>query len=107
MMNLDLRHADLIVLSACETARGRVSAGEGVIGMTWALFVAGCPSTVASEWKVETGSTARLMVAFHRGLRSRVGKAAALREAQLTLLRSAEYRHPFYWAGFAMLGDGR
>jgi CHAT domain-containing protein len=106
MMTLRL-DAELAVLSACETARGRVSAGEGMIGMTWALFVAGCPTTVASQWKVESRSTSRLMVGFHRKLRAGRGKAAALREAQLALLREQSYRHPFYWAGFALYGDGR
>lgn len=60
LMKLDL-NADLVVLSACETARGRVGAGEGVIGLTWALFVAGCPRTVVSQWKVESASTTELM----------------------------------------------
>jgi hypothetical protein len=65
IMQMDLR-ADLAVLSACETARGRVGAGEGVIGLTWAFFVAGAPTTVVSQWKVRADSTAALMVEFHR-----------------------------------------
>ena len=69
ILDLDLG-ADLAVLSACETGRGRAGAGEGLIGMTWAFFVAGCPATVASQWKVEAASTNRLMLAFHRELRS-------------------------------------
>src|SRR5262249_4503846 len=51
IMKLRLK-AELVVLSACETARGRISAGEGVIGMSWAFFVAGTPTTVVSQWKV-------------------------------------------------------
>lgn len=112
MMNLEL-NADLVVLSACETARGRVTEGEGVIGMSWALFVAGCPTTVVSQWKVDSGSTTELMLEFHRNLRaasqsgSRGPKAArSLREAALKLLHSSEYRHPFYWAGFVVVGAG-
>ena len=65
LMNMDLR-ADLVVLSACETARGRVGAGEGVIGLSWALFVAGSPTTVVSQWKVASASTAQLMLEFQR-----------------------------------------
>ena len=61
LMELDLK-ADLAVLSACETARGRYGAGEGMIGLTWAMFVAGVPSTVVSQWKVESASTRDLMV---------------------------------------------
>ncbi len=112
VMNLNLR-ADIVVLSACETARGRLGAGEGVIGMGWALFVAGSPTTVLSLWKVESASTAELMVKFHRhlmapgvGRRARQKKAEALRAANLELMKDARFRHPFYWAGFVMIGNG-
>ena len=106
IINMDL-HAKLAVLSACQTARGWVGTGEGVIGMSWALFVAGVPTTVASQWKVDSASTTSLMIDFHRGLtKSKLTKAAALRQAELGLLRSERYRHPFYWAGFVMIGDG-
>jgi CHAT domain-containing protein/Tfp pilus assembly protein PilF len=112
LMKLDL-NADLVVLSACETARGRVSAGEGVIGLTWALFVAGCPRTVVSQWKVEAASTADLMVEFHRRLKARnpqpggaAGAAQALRAAAVKMLGGGAYRHPFWWAGFVVIGDG-
>jgi CHAT domain-containing protein len=113
LMQLDLK-ADLAVLSACETARGRFGAGEGMIGLTWALFVAGVPSTVVSQWKVESASTRDLMVSFHRGISSppRAGKTKAtkteaLRQAALKLLKNPETSHPFYWAGFVLVGDGR
>jgi len=106
IINMDL-HAKLAVLSACQTARGWVGAGEGVIGMSWALFGAGVPTTVASQWNVDSASTTSLMIDFHRRLtRSKVTKAEALRQAELGLLRSERYRHPFYWAGFVMIGDG-
>jgi CHAT domain-containing protein len=107
IINMDL-HAKLAVLSACQTARGRVGAGEGVIGMSWALFVAGVPTTVASQWNVDSASTTSLMIDFHRRLttRPREAKAEALRQAALGLLKSERYRHPFYWAGFVMIGDG-
>ena len=105
LMNLNLK-ADLAVLSACETARGRVGAGEGVIGLTWALFVAGCPTTVVSQWKVADSSTSQLMVEFHRQL-PRQSKAEALRQAQLKLMKDGRHAHPFYRAAFVLVGDGR
>jgi hypothetical protein len=106
LMRLDLR-ADLVVLSACETARGRFGAGEGMIGLTWALFVAGAPATVVSQWKVESASARDLMISFHKGLMTpKTPKAEALRQAALSLLKSPETSHPFYWAGFALVGDG-
>jgi CHAT domain-containing protein/lipopolysaccharide biosynthesis regulator YciM len=108
IMQLDL-HADLVVLSACQTARGRVGAGEGMIGMSWAFFVAGVPTMVASQWKVDSASTARLMIDFHKRLRdeSRTGsgtKANALQQAALNLLKDPRYRHPYFWAGFVVIG---
>ncbi|MCM3903281.1 MAG: CHAT domain-containing protein [Pyrinomonadaceae bacterium] len=110
IMQLDL-NADLVVLSACETGRGRVGAGEGMIGLTWAFFVAGTPTMVVSQWKVESASTTRLMLEFHRNLQSKmeksqISKAKALQRAAVRMLRSAGTRHPFYWAGFILVGDG-
>jgi CHAT domain-containing protein/tetratricopeptide (TPR) repeat protein len=108
LMQLDLK-AELAVLSACETARGRIGAGEGVIGFSWAMFIAGVPATVVSQWKVDSASTRDLMVNFHRSLISkqmRPTKSDALRQAALKLMRNPETSHPFYWAGFVLVGDG-
>jgi CHAT domain-containing protein len=107
LMRLDLA-AELVVLSACETGRGRVGRGEGMVGLSWALFVAGSPTVVVSQWKVDSASTAKLMIAFHESLRSgRPGatKASALRSAARRLLRARETRHPFFWAAFGVVGD--
>jgi CHAT domain-containing protein len=106
LMQLDLK-ADLAVLSACETARGRIGGGEGVIGLSWAMFIAGVPATVVSQWEVESASTRDLMVNFHRSLiYSTPTKADALRQAALKLMHNPETSHPFYWAGFVLVGDG-
>ena len=108
LMQLDL-HADLAVLSACETARGHIGPGEGMVGFSWAMFIAGVPSIVVSQWKVESGSTRQLMVDFHRGLlpAARQSKSEALRQASLKLMKNSTTSHPFYWAGFVLVGDGR
>lgn len=112
MMDLEL-NAQLVVLSACETARGRVGNGEGMVGFSWSLFIAGSPSAVVSQWKVDEKSTNELMFFFHENFVSRgrspqaAGSAAeALQKASLKLMESAEYRHPYYWAGFVLIGDG-
>jgi CHAT domain-containing protein len=112
LMQLDLK-AELAVLSACETARGRIGAGEGVIGFSWAMFIAGVPSIVVSQWKVESAGTRDLMVNFHRGIISPAGpkqtkttKSDALRQAALKLMRNPQTSHPFYWAGFVLVGEG-
>lgn len=103
-------NADLAVLSACDTARGRVGAGEGVIGMAWAFFVAGVRTTIVSQWQVNSTSTSQLMVNFYQALKanqndSAAKKADALRIAALSLMKDSRYRHPFYWAGFVMVGS--
>jgi CHAT domain-containing protein/Tfp pilus assembly protein PilF len=110
IMKLDL-HAELAVLSACQTARGQVGSGEGLIGMSWALFIAGASTTVASQWKVDSASTARMMIDFHRNLQSEQGPrsssaAEALRKAAIKLMADPKYRHPFFWSGFVVVGNG-
>jgi CHAT domain-containing protein len=113
ILKMDLK-AELAVLSACETARGRIGAGEGMIGLSWAMFVAGVPTTVVSQWKVRSDSTADLMTGFYTQLQARpakgtprVSRAEAMRRAALRLFGTAEYRHPFFWAGFVVVGDGK
>src|SRR5207244_2071756 len=105
-------NADLVVLSACETGRGHIGAGEGVVGMAWALAVAGCPSTLVSQWQVRSDSTRDLMLAFHRALisarearASGPVKATSLRQASLQLLKRPAFNHPFHWAAFSLIGD--
>ena len=102
-------NADLVVLSACETAKGRVAAGEAVIGLTWAFFVAGSPATLVTQWKVESASSSVLMTDFHRHWKAgqRVTKARALQLAAVQMLHSKNYSHPFYWAGYVLIGNGK
>lgn len=102
---------EAVVLAACETALGRVGPGEGMIGLSWAFFLAGSPRTVASLWKVDAASTTELMLVFHDRFRAGLtggdpAAAASLQAGALALLRSRQYRHPFYWASFILIGDG-
>jgi len=103
MMNLNL-DVDLTVLAACQTGRGTVRNGEGLLGMSWALFAAGCPSTIASQWKVDSASTMKLMVDFHQNLQGGMPKARVLQIAALKVKGSSLYRHPHYWAPFILIG---
>jgi CHAT domain-containing protein len=101
---LDLtKSTDLVVLSACETQVGAVSAGDEVIGMTRAFLYAGTPTVIASLWKVDDQATTLLMEQFYKHLREGMGKAQALQAAQREL--RAEYPHPYYWAAFVLTGD--
>jgi CHAT domain-containing protein len=107
LLNMRLK-ADLVVLSACETARGHVANGEGMLGMSWALFAAGASTAALSLWQVDSASTTELMTAFHRGrqlsAKTPAPTAQAMRAAQREILANPEYRHPFYWAGFIVVG---
>jgi CHAT domain-containing protein len=108
IMSMHLR-ADLVVLSACETALGSTGPGEGMIGMGWALSAAGASSSVLSFWKVDSAASREFMTLFYRhlgGSAGSVSKAAALRRTELEMMQSTAYRHPFYWAAFTLWGDG-
>src|SRR5260370_28915809 len=106
-MDMNL-HADLAVLSACETANGRISPGEGVIGLSWAFFLAGTRSMLVSQWKVNSASTSELMTAFYNNSRrapALATSAHSLRNATVQLMQDDRYRHPFYWASFVLVGS--
>src|SRR5205823_7032225 len=74
--------ADLVVLSACETGRGKVYHAEGIVGLTRAFMFAGAPRVVVSLWKVDDDATAALMTKFYEEFKQGVGAARALRDAQ-------------------------
>ncbi|MEM7587250.1 MAG: CHAT domain-containing protein [Acidobacteriota bacterium] len=97
--------ANLVTLSACDTGLGKVLGGEGLIGLTRAFQYAGARSVLASLWGVSDRSTAELMKRFYHYLEGGQNKDEALRSAQLDLLDEETYRHPFYWAGFQLIGD--
>lgn len=102
---LDL-DCDLVVLSACQTGRGKLSSGEGIIGLSRAFLHAGARSVVVSLWRVTDISTAELMKSFYQYLTGGLDSAAALRQAKLQMLRSkGEMRHPYYWAPFVVVGN--
>jgi CHAT domain-containing protein len=102
--DLDL-NCDLVVLSACETGWGRLSSGEGVIGLSRSFFIAGARSVVVSQWAVSDISTAQLMKDFYQQLVNHAAKPSALREARLRMLNGgSETRHPYYWAPFVIIG---
>lgn len=105
LMQMDLG-AELVVLSACDTARGKYASGEGIIGFSWALFAARCRTQVVSQWKVDSAATSVLMRDFHKNVRGdRTRAASALQKTIVSMLKTKQYRHPFYWAGFVVLGD--
>lgn len=96
----------LTVLAGCETAGGRLTTGEGVLGLTAAFVSAGVPVVVASLWPVDDRATVRVMEHFYEHLAQGKSVATSLRLAQLDARRADGRSHPFYWAGFTVVGDG-
>ncbi len=94
--------AELVVLSACDTGRGRIT-GDGVIGLSRSLISAGVPSVVVSLWQVPDAPTATLMTEFYQNLQQHSDKAQALRQAMLSTMR--QHPDPKDWAAFTLIGE--
>ncbi len=102
-MNLS---ADLVVLSACDTALGKDIKGEGLVGLTRGFISAGSRSVVASLWKVDDRATAVLMENFYKSmLQDGLPPAAALRAATLKIRQEKRWQSPYFWAGFVLQGE--
>lgn len=102
-MQLDLK-AELVVLSACDTGRGDLTA-DGVIGLSRNLMIAGVPSVMVSLWQVLDDSTAMLMTEFYKQWQSSGNKANALRQAMLSTME--EYPAPINWFAFTLMGESK
>jgi len=99
--------AQLAVLSACNTGSGVVFRGEGVMSLSRAFALAGCPALTANLWEVPSRETNDITAAFLTLLKSGKSKDEALRTAKLNFLDHAESerRHPFFWAGQVLIGN--
>jgi CHAT domain-containing protein/uncharacterized protein (UPF0332 family) len=101
-------NADLVVLSACQTGLGKDVRGEGLIGLTRGFMYAGAPRVVASLWQVDDAASAELMKRFYRGmLQEKLPPAAALRAAQIEMLKKRHWQSPYYWGAFVLQGEWR
>lgn len=99
-------NAELVVLSACQTALGKDVRGEGLIGLTRGFMYAGVPRVVASLWEVDDAATTELMKRFYRGLlQQKLPSAAALRAAQIEMLQKKHWQSPYYWGAFVLQGE--
>jgi CHAT domain-containing protein/Flp pilus assembly protein TadD len=103
--SLNLVGTKLVVLSACDTGNGDTTTGEGVYGLRRALVIAGSESQLISLWKVSDNATKDLMVAYYERLKKGGGRSDSLRQIQLEMLKSENYKHPFFWASFIPSGD--
>ena len=136
IFEMDLK-ASLVVLSGCETGLGKLSSGDELVGLTRAFIYAGTPSVVASLWKVDDASTAHLMSSFYKSLKTTskaealrqaqlemirgkvsrellaqrgvggIGKLGQTSAAQSRSQNSISISHPYFWAPFVLVGDGK
>ncbi len=102
---LDLKlNAELVVLSACDTGRGRIT-GDGVIGLSRSLISVGVPSVLVSLWSVPDAPTASLMTQFYKNIQTNPDKAQALRQAMLATMKNNP--NPVDWAAFTLIGEAQ
>ena len=105
--NLDI-NADIVVLSACETALGeltdkaKLSMGDEVEGFIRAFIYAGSPTVIATPWRVDDEITSKLFLKFYKSIGDKIDK---IRQAQIYVMKRKIYSHPFYWAGFILIGE--
>ncbi len=101
-------NADLVVLSACQTGLGKEVRGEGLIGLTRGFMYAGAPRVIASLWQVDDAATAELMKRFYRVMiQEKLPPAAALRAAQIAMMKKKHWQSPYYWGAFVLQGEWR
>jgi CHAT domain-containing protein len=105
LYNLKLS-ADLVVLSACQTALGKEIRGEGLVGLTRGFMYAGAPRVIASLWQIDDRASAEFMKRFYEAmLGQKLRPAAALRAAQVSMSQDPRWRQPHYWAAFTIQGE--
>lgn len=111
LSRLDLYGTELVVLSACSTGQGDIRTGEGVYGLQRALYVAGARSTLLSLWKVDDEATAEFMERFYTRLKAGEGRSDALaatqREFRDGTAGNGQWKDPYYWAAWQLVGDWR
>ncbi len=100
-------NARLVTLSACETGLGKNMGGEGIIGLNRAFLYAGAKSVVSSLWSIGDSSTSVLMTKFYSSIQKNKPLDKSLQKAQIKMMKSKDYSHPFYWGGFVLNGNWR
>ena len=105
LADVDLSGVNLVVLSACGTARGARSGGDEIVGLTRAVMYAGAPGVISTLWDIDDDASADLIEDFYTRLRQGASAADALRQAQLAMLRRAPYTNPRFWAAFSLSGN--
>jgi CHAT domain-containing protein len=104
---IDLNGVRLVTLSACESGLGKVARGDEIIGFTRSFLSAGATSIVASLWPVADESTDMLMNKLYKDMASGRDLMSSMQQAQLEVQKNRRFAHPFFWAPFNVIGNGR
>jgi len=99
---LGLKNTELIVLSACQTAKEANADGKEISGLAYVLERAGAKSVIASLWSAEDNTSAEIMTQFYQNLHRGMNKSEALQQAKLNQIK----RHPYFWSPFILIGHG-
>lgn len=103
---MSLPRMRLVILSACESGLGQYYRGEGIVSLVRPFLALKVPTVIATLWSVDSPATAKLMIDFHRERKkNNLGAGDALRNAQLEMVKTPSYQHPYYWAPFIMVGS--
>jgi tetratricopeptide (TPR) repeat protein len=105
LFDLDWRGVSLVTMSACSSGKGKLGAGDDLVGLTRGFMFAGAPSILCSLWDVDDEATRTLMVSFYKNYLSGMSKPEALRKAQMAMMNNKKWSHPYYWSAFVLFGD--
>ena len=105
LFDLDWRGVSLVTMSACSSGKGKLGAGDDLVGLTRGFMFAGAPSILCSLWDVDDEATRTLMVGFYKNYLKGISKPQALRKAQVAMMASPKWSHPYYWSAFVLFGD--
>ena len=105
LFDLDWRGVSLVTMSACSSGKGKLGAGDDLVGLTRGFMFAGAPSILCSLWDVDDEATRALMVSFYKNYLGGMSKPEALRRAQISMMNNKKWSHPYYWSAFVLFGD--
>jgi CHAT domain-containing protein len=104
---IDMHSVSLVTLSACESGLGKVLKGDEIVGFTRSFLSAGASSMVASLWPVADDSTEALMTRLYQSMTEGADLMDSMRNAQMDVQKKRRFAHPFFWAPFNVIGNGR
>ena len=105
IFELDLKGVSLVTLSACSSGKSKSRIGEEIAGLTSGFIFAGSPSILSSLWEVDDEATRSFMVNFYRNYVGGMSKTDAMRSAQIAMMNSPQWSHPYHWSGFVLYGN--